>query len=178
MKIDIALGIHYLVEERGLVLPHGLLPGSFVGGEDTFFDAESWAAYDWHLVGGKIPAIKARDPSASEKPEWSVILAAVEAGTLRDRKLYCRTEIENEEARRICGAYIGDVPVPQILQHEALYRVFAIEARLDLSAKHAERNRLHKVAEGLRARVDGASSVEAVESIDPADDALWAPPAS
>ena len=87
-----------------------------------------------------------------------------------------QSALRDEEAGRICVAYLFDQSVPHTIENELLYRQRAQEGGVDITAKHAERDRLHAVAVALEAWVRSPErSAEDFRGFDPTTNEHWNP---
>ena len=167
--------------------PHHIVPGAYFDGlgginEDAGspldLTREGWDLYGYNpvpYVADLELGLDDRD-TVRAKPTWDAVVAACPTFILKRAVDLGREVSQIEETRRICAAYIGDQPVRQTVEQEILYRQRAAETGIDISAKHAERDRRHGVANSLRARIAAAQTIEDLDAIDPTDDSVWATP--
>ena len=169
---NISRAIQYLVEHDGLRLPYNFIPGSFAGGLDSNFDAKSWGIYQWNPPGSfAAGTFDQADPDASQKPNWQTLVSAAPRAALADARRYHDRKIVDEEARRICVAYIGDQDVPKEIENEILYRLRAPAA--ELAPKNTERDRLHARSVALVAGL-ATMTLAQLQAFDPTQDSHWA----
>lgn len=155
--------ISWMELHKGLVVPHGLPPGSVVGGLEDSFTAETWAAYDWDTVGGAFSGITEPDPTASPKPTWGQITAAQRSASRSDLLTRVRRELADACRRRITAAY-GE----RTLDDEILLRLRAGQT----SAQDTERDRLRSRYKALLAGL-AAMTVAQLRAFVADDDKHW-----
>lgn len=118
----------------------------------------------------RVPATRARnapDPEAADKPTWAALVAAERAARLGRLPAALIRQANAQARTRIATAYAG---TPD--------RIEELTRRLNgqaTPAQDAERARLVAVCHALEARIRAADTVEALEAIDVASDAAWAP---
>ena len=162
----IKLGIEHLVSINALILPYGLFPGSYPGGNDEkiFESKEAWDAYVWNppqysgLEGDP-------DPRASSKPEWEEL----EVVGMLEHLSQARTDklrlLKSECEIRITRAY-GEMNT----RDELFLRL-----RGGQTAKQdAERERLRAKYIEIKTTIQNAS-LKQLQSLDLNADGLWAP---
>lgn len=137
----------------------------------------AWNAYDYNpgeFSGSFAPDEDTR-ATVRPKPTWAELQAAAAASRLSFLKVDAPRQIQAEEARRICAAYIGDQDVPQTIEQEILYRLRASDT--DLAPKDTERDRLRGKAVALRTWInDDMRTQSELEAFDPTADSHWAKP--
>ena len=131
-----------------------------------------WGTYQWNPPQYLVERYPDPDPDASPKPTWAEIVTARDAALPIQLREQLTQSVNAEEERRICAAYLDDLPVLQTVQNEILYRLRATTA--DLAAKNTERDRLHFRAVALVAGLD-TMTLEELQAFDPAQDIHWAP---
>ena len=103
--MDIRPAIEYL-ESQGLVLPHGIMPGSYDGGEDTNFDEAEWEDYKWNPP--EISEDQSVDSEASAKPTWQELENAREPQIERELRDKILLQLETMVTDKIIRAYGAD----------------------------------------------------------------------
>jgi len=164
--MDVTPALLYLQQHRNLVLPHGLLPGSYPGGIDADFDEARWMAYQWNPPVG-YPGLP-EDSAASAKPLWVTLVSADRLAQLADRREVHLALLRREAEKRIVWAY-GE---------STLTDEFALRLRGGHTpAQDTERDRIRAKYQQLRAWVlDPARTVEELTDparFDPREDSLW-----
>ena len=151
----------------GMILPHGVFPGSMPGGQsaEIFRNETNWNNYQWNppqYLSDSHPDV---DPDAARKPTWNELVAAAEAGAPD----YLRSVLI-DEMRTICRDLIT-AAYGEDAHHK--------EVDLRLGGRHLEEHDTER--ERLRARYtiikDWINStdrtLEELESLDLTDDANW-----
>ena len=170
-----SIGIEQLVSE-GLVLPHGIFPGSYPGGvaEAVCTSWARWRAYEWNPpefvpVGPRLlKEYGDTDSGASPKPSWQDIRAAWERAALVRGRDRAAAMLREECRARITAAY-GE----RSIEDEILLRLRAGHT----AAQDAERDRLRARYRVLVAGLDDMA-LDALESFDPGEDRHWSPAAA
>ena len=140
-------------------------------GSNPALSEETWTAYRWNFPA---PPTGLPDPVASPKPTWAELESSLAQVRLRRARARVASSSQMQEQGRICQAYIGDQNVAQTVQQETLYRLRAMEFGTDITAKHAERDRLHTRAVALKAWTEHEDrTLTEIEDFDPADDSHW-----
>lgn len=169
--MDIQMAISWLQRHEGLVLPHGIMPGTFPGGFDPEFDAVGWLTYRWNPPPDLADlGFDTRDSNASPKPTWAKLLEANASARQVQTRDDLRALVDREEARRIRAAY-----GVESFEQEVLYRLRAA-SRADttaLDAQDAERDRLRSRGNALRVSIRATMTQAALDALDPRDDAFW-----
>ena len=163
--MDIQAGINYMVEHDGLVLPFGLMPGSYPGGIIREFEQWFWDIYEWNPPGA-MGAFQPRDENASEKPTWQAILAACEKAKLQNRRLELCRHLRSQAGRRISSAYDAENYIEEIF----------LRLRDDhTDAQDTERERLRAKYRELKAWINHEDRTQSeLDAYDVTDDSLWA----
>ena len=116
----------------------------------------------------RVPAERALDepdPDAAPKPTWAALVEAERAARLGALPAALIAEANAHARARIASAYVGR---PDRIE-ELTWR---LNGRAS-PAQDAERARLVAVCHGLEARIRAAGTIEALEAIDVASDAVW-----
>ena len=115
--------------------------------------------------------------SSVGKPTWAVLQTTCE-GILKEQKRSAFLDaLTKEEEKQICTAYLSDQSVVMSLEQEILYRLRASSS--ELRPKDLERNRLHRIAEGLKQWAEDASrTTDELDLIDPTVPVYWRAPPS
>ena len=163
-------GIHELVR-RGLILPYEIFPTSRPGGivPAVCTSWAQWRKYEWNppeflpVEGDLFQNYSDSDINASPKPTWREIRKAYEAaipGLLREN---LTQQLRGECRRRITLAYEVDNTEDEIF----------LRLREGHTLKQdTERDRLLTLYQTLKTRI-GGGTLEELEAIDVADDAIW-----
>ena len=164
------LALNYLRgQDPPLILPFGATPGEEPGGDAPTFTAETWCLYQWNPPGSLAVAEGAFDESASAKPTWAMLQAAVASAELAQAKDRAIAALHELCRRKITSAYGA-------LSHEE--EVHLRLRRGETTAQNTERDRLRGLFRARRDAINGAATTAAVESLLTAAlaDAFWAPP--
>ena len=169
--MDIQNAIQHLQETVGLILPYGVIPGSYLGGLNSDFDEARWNEYSWNPPDylNDIPEFELQDPAASEKPTWAELVEANGVAVLADLRSNKMYQVNFEATRRIAAIYHPDA---------ARDRNKEWQVRLsgtDLTIQDAERIRLVTVCHNIETRISDASTEEELNTIDPTADSEWSP---
>lgn len=180
LSIDVQAPLTYAEEQEGLRLPHGVMPGAFLGeknpeyensinapeylpsGIDSVFDEARWNAYKWDIPVG----FDTVDPEASPKPSWADIVrldSLCKSHYPRQTKL---SLLYAECTRRIAVNYH-----PKAADNRNKEWQVRLSGE-DMTEKDAERERLRARYQVLKTRV-GSMTVTQLKAFDPADDSLW-----
>ena len=168
--MDIQFAIWHLVEHEGLRLPYDMMPGSFSGGTNSIFTQAEWLLYRFNPPQN-IDVFTEADPDASDKPTWATLIIAGKKHILSTAFETATENIADEEAERICVAYIGDQNVDLTIQNEILYRLRA--PATELAPKNTERDRLHARSVALVAGL-ATMTLAQLQAFDPTQDSHWA----
>ena len=165
MATDILPGIQWLVDEKGLRLPGGLLPGSYTGGILSVFSRDDWNRYDWSSCGG---LLSSPDLSASQKPSIATMRTAIDEARKIDTRAAHLDTLRAEAERRITAAY-GET-------------TFDDEVKLRLRAgdtqkQNTERDRLRAIYVTKKGALM-AMTLPQLQAFDPTTDSHWAAPSS
>ena len=166
------LALNWLREQDPpLILPFGAPPGETPGGDAPTFTAETWEQYRWNPPGAQAHEEGAFDASASAKPTWAMLTAAVASAELAQAKGRAVAELHELCRRKITSAYGA-------LSHEE--EVHLRLRRGETAAQNTERDRLRNLFQTQKTAINGAATTAAVESLlTPAlADSFWAPPAT
>ena len=164
------LALNYLRgQDPPLILPFGATPGEEPGGDAPTFTAETWDLYQWNPPGPLPVAEGAFDESASAKPTWAMLQAAVASAELAQAKDRAIAALHELCRRKITSAYGA-------LSHEE--EVHLRLRRGETTAQNTERDRLRGLHETQEAAINAAPTPAAVETLLVAAraDAFWAPP--
>ena len=163
--MDVQRAIFYLVENEGLILPHGITPGSYPGGQNTEFDQTRWVRYMWNPVPRFLGLGK--HIGASPKPTWAR-LAEVDSNMRREElRAAAYATLDSECHRRITA----DAYNARDFQHETEIRLRDAHT----PAQDTERDRLRAVRREHKELI-GWMSLKTLEKYDPAADSVWAKP--
>ena len=162
--IDIQRAIQYMEETQGLVLPYGLLPGTYPGGIYSMFDEETWALYDWGALPEGIDGLDPGDMSA--KPSWNDIVSAYEYSMQDDLRRENIKKLNAKARRSINLAYAAKNDIDEIF--------------LRLSNEHneandEERRRLLQVCRTQKRAIIGMA-LDDLMNYDALADVIWARP--
>ena len=161
MNIDRA--IQHLQETANLLLPHGIYPGSYIGGHSGEFTETEWSAYGWN-PNPQFPG-DGTDASASPKPTWAELVAADAASRLIDNRNSAIAAVSQDATRRITAAYGA-----RDVDHEIRIRLRGSHT----AAQDAERVRLHERHDRLQEWIaDTNRTLAELESFDPTADGHW-----
>ena len=162
-----SIGIDRLVQE-GLILPYGFPAGSFPGGTRRFNTVAEWNDYQFNPPGflfndPRFSAFSIPDPEAGSKPSWNDIVKAWKQSQPMNLRADKLAELNLEATTRITRAY-GESN-------------FDDEIKLRLGNRHTskqdqERDRLKALHGTLRDSIN-ISTLEELEALDIADDAIW-----
>ena len=157
-------------QEPPLLLPFNAAPGEAEGGEAPTFTEETWDAYRWNPPGASHPAGEF-DYTASAKPTWAMLQAAVASAELAQAKDRAIAELHELCRRKITAAYGA-----ASLDDEVLLRLRSGET----AKQNTERDRLRNLFRTQKTAINGAATTAAVESLLTAAlaDSFWAPPAA
>jgi len=130
---ECSAAFEWLVANRGLKLPHGVLPGHGPGRGFCLFSENSWAAYPWNPrtryilsaspdhqtlawadLSGTFGHIEEPDPDASEQPSWADISVALRETAIidtRDQAERTIREASDEHRRRLTDEDTLETPV-------------------------------------------------------------------
>ena len=165
-------GIEWLSESSGLILPYNQHPG-VTGNPDTtvIFDTkEDWDNYQWNPPGFYGYSHLDPDPNASPKPVWGDIIDAYDEYLISSQKGRSHHLLDEEATR-----HIGLLYHPQAdTRPEREWQV-----RLsgdDTTDADAKRVKLIAVHDSLKTRIDAATTVAELETIqtDIFNDSTWA----
>ena len=165
------LALNWLREQDPpLALPFGMTPGEEPGGNAPTFTAETWDLYQWNPPGPLPVPEGAFDESASPKPTWAMIQAALAPAQLAQARAAALSELDDICQRKIIAAYGATS-----MDKEILLRLRNGET----PAQNTERDRLRGLHETQEAAINAAPTPAAVETLIVAAraDAFWAPPA-
>ena len=110
-------------------------------------------------------ALDGPDPAAAPKPTWDALVEAARAARLGALPAALIREANRQAKARIAAAYAGRPDRIEELTWRMNGRATA--------AQDAERARLVAVCHGLERRIGDAATIEALEAIDVASDAVW-----
>lgn len=164
------LALNWLREQDPpLVLPFGMTPGEEPGGNAPTFTAETWGLYQWNPPGALAVAEGAFDESASAKPTWAMLQAALAPAQLAQARRAALSELNAICQRKITANYGATGP-----QEEIFLRLRNGET----PAQNTERDRLRTLYRTRRDAINAATTPAAVESLRAAAivDSFWAPP--
>ena len=164
------LALNWLrAQDPPLRLPFGMTPGEEPGGAAPTFTAETWGLYQWNPPGSLAVAEGAFDESASAKPTWAMLQAALAPAQLAQARRAALSELDDICQRKIIAAY-GVTSMDK----EILLRLRNGET----PAQNTERDRLRGLHETQEAAINAATTPAAVETLIVAAraDAFWAPP--
>ena len=165
--MDIQRAINWLIENEGFRLPHGVIPGSRPGGQDTDFDEERWNQTRFNPPSA-LPDLDTLDPNASPKPTWARLVEVdgiASLAGLRDERVY---QANAEATRRIAVNYH---PMADMDRNKEWQVRFSGD---DLTAENAERARLVTVCHNIETRIAAATTEAELNAIDPFADSEWA----
>ena len=158
-------------QDPPLILPFNAAPGEEPGGNAPTFTAETWEQYQWNPPGPLPVPEGAFDESASPKPTWAMIQAALAPAELAQAKDRAIAELHKLCRRKITAAYGATS-----LDDEVLLRLCDGET----ADQNTERDRLRTLYRARRDAINAAATTAAVESLLTAAlaDSFWAPPAA
>ena len=158
-------------QDPPLILPFNSAPGEEPGGDAPTFTEETWGLYQWNPPGSLAVAEGVFDESASAKPTWAMIQAALapaELAQAKDRAIAALHEL----CRRKITVNYGVASV----EEETFLRLRDGET----ADQNTERDRLRTLFRARRDAINGAATTAAVESLLTAAlaDSFWVPPAA
>ena len=165
-SLTFQIALNALVE-NGLVLPHGIKPGSFPGSWDinVFANEQNWNDYDWNPPEFLPEDYPTADPNASPKPTWAELQTAASMAMPAFRKVDIIRELKRVCRKRITDAYGQDN------HHDE------IELRLGgrhTEAQDTERERLRTRYSIIKAWIESTDrTLQELESLDLNDDDNW-----
>ena len=169
-RAQFMLALNYLrAQEPPLSLPFNAEPGEEPGGEAPTFTEATWNDYRWNPPGASYPD-SAFDETASAKPTWAMLQAAVAPAELAQVQRRAVGDLKTLCRRKITAAYGATN-----LDDEVLLRLRDGET----ADQNTERDRLRTLYRARRDAINGAATTTAVESLLTAAlaDSFWAPPA-
>lgn len=167
-EFDLALR-HIQINGSPLIVPYGLAPGAKPGGAVPTFTEKTWKKYRWNPPGVANYNGQPVDSTASTKPTWAMLQAALAPAKLVQARHAALDEIDDICQRKIIAAY-GVTSMDK----EILLRLRNGET----PAQNTERDRLRGLHETQEAAINAATTPAAVETLIAAAraDAFWAPP--
>ena len=170
-RAQFMLALNYLrAQEPPLSLPFNAEPGEEPGGEAPTFTEATWNDYRWNPPGASYPD-GVFDETASAKPTWAMLQAAVAPAELAQAQRRAVGELKTLCRRKITAAYGA-----ASLNDEMLLRLRDGET----TAQNTERDRLRGLFQTQKTAINAATTTAAVESLLTAAlaDSFWAPPAA
>ena len=159
--LDIQRAIQYMESTQGLVLPYGLLPGTYAGGIDSMFDEEMWAIYQWESPAGS----EGLEPGdMSSKPSWYDIVVATSRAEQADLRRDITKELNAKANRSINIAYGTTNNTDEIFMR--------LSNEQD-EANDEERIRLLEVCRSQKRAIAGMTTAD-LQNYDALADAIWA----
>ena len=156
-------------QDPPLVPPFELSPGEAPGGNALTFTEETWNDYRWNPPGAQAYEADVFDETASAKPTWAMIQAALAPAELAQAQQSAVAELSALCRRKITAAYGATS-----LNDEMLLRLRDGET----AAQNTERDRLRGMFQTQKTAINGAATTAAVESLltTALADSFWAPP--
>ena len=165
---QLQLAISNLVEKEGLILPHGVFPGSLPGGvvSNIAENQAVWNTYDWDPPKflSHLPDFSVVDTNASDKPTYVALMVASGAGELDELKGRLLYLLKEETRRRVILAYEASS-----FEDELMIRLRGEGT----PAQDIERDRLRTVYRGLKTTIN-AGSLSKLQALDIQSDSVWA----
>ena len=167
-QFDLALNWLRL-QDPPLVLPFGLRPGEEPGGAVPTFTAETWRDYRWNPPGAQAYEEGAFDETASAKPTWAMLQAALPPAQLESARRAALGELHD-----LCRSKITAQYGVRNIEDEILLRLRDGES----AAQNTERDRRRQLYQSAKAAINAATTTAAVESLlaSALADSFWAPP--
>ena len=158
--MDIQRAIAHLVSE-GLVLPYGLMPGSYPGGVNPNFDEERWPRFIYNPPPGLsyLPEYSAFDSEASAKPSWQEVVEADAIAELAETRSQYLRQLDTMATARIATLYHPDAA--QDRNKEWQVRLSGIT----LTTQDEQRVQIVEIYQGLKADIMAASSLSELSII-------------
>ena len=152
------------LQKQGHKFPHGMIPGSYLGGELHYATEDEWAEETYQPP--RFYPEYAIDPNADPRPKWSSLILAAESGEMEELLENHSQSIKLEVQRRINAVFDA-----KDNQEEVWIRLLPDG---NTPARLQERERL--ILRGKLLREEGyiGSTLEEMRAFDPADDSHWA----
>ena len=183
-RLDVA--INYLVSD-GLILPHGITPGSVVGGFNLITSEADWNSYTWNPP--QEFSDLGVDASAGPKPTWAELQAAFTVASVGAFKRNTLNELRAFTSNLISVKAYG---AKDSTHERQIKERLSSDTRLNRMNEYKEhyRNRYHEIKHWVNSLSEDAASVAKIDAwranIDMSDvdgnafalfsDATWTPP--
>ena len=152
--------LDYLVNNSGLIFPHGILPGTVLTGIRFKFTKKQWEAYVWNPE----PA----DPNASIKPTWIELIQAESNASILDLRINLLEQNDIQATNRIAILYHPKAATDRNREWEVRF------SGIDLTVQNSKRIQLTTIHNTNKITITAAVTLIELKSIDVETDSIWA----